>query len=167
MGGFLRPENAYTSDGVLDLFLQARSLLPASIRLRTRADSGFYEGTFIQTLDENHVKFAVVAKTSSPLKKLFLSNRYQRINDRFSTSEFLYQPHKWKKPYRYVVLRRTVEPEDDGLTLFTVNRYAYSVIVTNLNLTPYGVFTFYKDRAGLERIIRISKNDFPFAGAPT
>ena len=30
-----------------------------------------------------------------------------------------------------------------------------------------GVFTFYKDRAGLERIIRILKNDFPFAGAPT
>ena len=26
---------------------------------------------------------------------------------------------------------------------------------------------FYKDRAGLERIIRILKNDFPFGSAPT
>ena len=167
LGGFLRPGNAYTSEGVTDLFQQAHSLLPSSVRLRTRADSGFYDGSFVQMLDENHVKFAIVAKTSSPLKKFFLNVRYQKINDRFSTSEFLYQPGKWKKPYRYVVLRRIVEPEDDGLTLFTMDKYAYSVIVTNLNLTPYGVFTFYKDRAGLERIIRILKNDFPFAQAPT
>jgi hypothetical protein len=41
------------------------------------------------------------------------------------------------------------------------------VIITNLSLTPYGVFTFYKDRAGLERIIRVLKNDFPFGSAPT
>jgi hypothetical protein len=48
-----------------------------------------------------------------------------------------------------------------------LDQYAYSVIVTNLSLTPYGVFNFYKDRAGLERIIRILKNDFPFGSAPT
>ncbi len=48
-----------------------------------------------------------------------------------------------------------------------MEKYAYSVIVTNLDITPYGVFTFYKDRAGLERIIRILKNDFPFGSAPT
>ncbi|MEK7790549.1 MAG: IS1380 family transposase, partial [Deltaproteobacteria bacterium] len=167
LGGFLRFGNAYTSDGVTDLFHQARSLLPSSIRLRTRADSGFYEGSFIQTLDENFVKFAIVAKVSKPLKKLFFNADYQRINDKFSTSEFLYQPGKWKKAYRYVVLRRKIEEQDDGLTLFTVDNYAYSVIVTNLSMTPYGVFTFYKDRAGLERIIRILKNDFPFAAAPT
>lgn len=167
LGGFLRPGNAYTSDGVLDLLQQARSILPSVIRLRTRADSGFYEGSFVQTLEDNHVKFAIVARMSKPLKRLFLEARYHRINDQFSTSEFLYQPGKWKKPYRYVVLRRTIEPEDEGLTLFTLNRYAYSVIVTNLAMTAYGVFTFYKDRAGLERIIRILKNDFPFAGAPT
>lgn len=167
LGGFLRPGNAYTSDGARDLFQQAHSLLPLSARLRTRADSGFYEGSFVQALQDNHVKFAIVAKISKPLKRLFLSARYQRINNQFSTSEFFYQPNKWKKPYRYVVLRRTVEPQDDGLTLFTENQYAYSVIVTNLPMTPYGVFTFYKDRAGLERIIRILKNDFPFAGAPT
>lgn len=167
LGGFLRPGNAYTSDGVVELFGQALSLLPSNIRLRTRADSGFYDGSFIQALDDHGVKFAVVAKVSKPLKKLFLNARYHKINKEFSTSDFLYQPGKWKKPYRYVVLRRTVEPEDDGLTLFTVDRYAYSVIVTNLSMTPYGVFTFYKDRAGLERIIRILKNDFLFAGAPT
>lgn len=167
LGGFLRPGNAYTSDGVLDLFQQARSILPSAIRLRTRADSGFYEGSFVQTLEDNHVKFAIVARMSNPLKRHFLEARYHRINDQFSTSEFLYQPGKWKKPYRYVVLRRTIEPQDDGLTLFTLDRYAYSVIVTNLTMTPYGVFTFYKDRAGLERIIRILKNDFPFSAAPT
>lgn len=167
LGGFLRPGNAYTADGVLDIFQQAKAILPCSIRLRTRADSGFYEGSFIQTLEDNHVKFAVVARMSKPLKMLFVNADYQKINDQFSTTEFLYQPGSWKKPYRYVVLRRMIEQQDEELTLFTLDKYAYSVIVTNLSMTPYGVFTFYKDRAGLERIIRILKNDFPFAGAPT
>ena len=66
------------------------------------------------------------------------------------------------------MLRRKVEDDpEEKLTLFTLAKYAYSVIITNLSLTPYGVFTFYKDRAGLERIIRVLKNDFPFGSAPT
>src|SRR3970282_312064 len=94
--------------------------------------------------------------------------RYHTANDLFSTSEFFYQPHGWEKPYRFVVLRRTAEKDPEKqTTLFTLEKYACSVIVTNLGLTPYGVFTFYKDRAGLERIIRILKNDFPFGSAPT
>ena len=105
---------------------------------------------------------------TSPIKKRVAQLRYQIVNDLFSTSEFLYQPHGWKKPYRFVALRKKVEDDlDEQLTLFTLEKYAYSVIVTNLGLTPYRVFTFYKDRAGLERIIRILKNDFPFGSAPT
>lgn len=66
------------------------------------------------------------------------------------------------------MLRRKIKQDSDQeLTLFTLDKYAYSVIVTNLMLTPYGIFTFYKDRVGLERIIRILKNDFLFGGAPT
>ena len=103
---------------------------------------------------------------TSPVKKRVASLRYHPVNAFFSTSEFSYQPQGWKKEYRFVVLRRKVENDpEEKLTLFTLEKYAYSVIVTNLDLTPYGVFTFYKGRAGLERIIRILKNDFPFIPA--
>lgn len=168
LGGFLRYGNAHTAEGATPLLLQTLSLLPSTRSLRTRADAGFCEKKFVGTLDERGISFAIVARMTAPIKKRVAELRYHTANDLFSTSEFFYQPHGWKKPYRFVVLKRTVEnnPEKQ-LTLFTLEKYAYSVIVTNLGLTPYGVFTFYKDRAGLERIIRILKNDFPFGSAPT
>jgi len=168
LGGFLRYGNAHTAEGVLPLLRNIIKLLPHTRTLRTRADSGFYEKEFVKELDQHNIGFAIVAKMTAPIKRYLSCPRYHKINAKFSTAEFLYQPHLWEKPYRFVVLRRKVEPDpDQQLTLFTLDQYAYSVIVTNLPLTPYGIFTFYKDRAGLERIIRILKNDFPFGSAPT
>jgi hypothetical protein len=168
LGGFLRYGNAHTAEGATPLLLQTLSLLPSTRNLRTRADAGFCEKEFVGTLDEEGISFAIVARMTSPIKKRVAGLRYHTVNELFSTSEFFYQPHGWKKPYRFVALRRKVENDPEKqLTLFTLEKYAYSVIVTNLGLTPYGVFTFYKDRAGLERIIRILKNDFPFGSAPT
>ena len=168
LGGFLRYGNAHTAQGATPLLLQTLSLLPSTGNLRTRADAGFCEKEFVGTLDEKRISFAIVARMTSPIKKRVAELRYHPANNLFSTSEFFYQPHGWKKPYRFVALRRKVENDPEKqLTLFTLEKYAYSVIVTNLGLTPYGVFTFYKDRAGLERIIRILKNDFPFGSAPT
>lgn len=168
LGGFLRYGNAHTAEGATPLLLETLSLLPTTRNLRTRADSGFCEKEFIRTLDEKGVLFAVVARMTQPVKRKVAELRYHRVNSLFSTSQFLYQPHGWKKDYRFVVLRRKVKDDpEENLTLFAMEKYAYSVIVTNLDITPYSVFTFYKDRAGLKRIIRILKNDFPFGSAPT
>lgn len=168
LGGFLRPGDAYTAEGVRSLLEIVCAALPFSHGFRIRADAGFYGKEFVFDLEERRIGFAIVAKMTAPVKQRVPGLRYHRINSRFSASEFQYEPMGWKKPRRFVVLRREVEQDpDEELTLFTVNRYAYSVIVSNLSLTPYGVFTFYKDRAELERIIRILKNDFPFGSAPT
>lgn len=168
LGGFPRYGNAYTSEGCVPLLQKTLSLISQARELRARADSGFYEKNFVAELDAKGILFAVVAKMTAPVKRRVASLRYRVEHGIFSTAEFSYQPHGWKRPYRFVVLRRKVESDpDENLTLFTIAKYAYSVIVTNLDLTPYGVFTFYKNRAGLERIIRIMKNDFPFGSAPT
>lgn len=168
LGGFLRYGNAHTAEGATPLLKAALSLLPSARDVRTRADAGFYDKDFVAALDAQGVRFAIVAKMTAPVKKKVASLRYHPVNDLFSVSEFTYQPTKWPKSYRYVALRRKAEKDpDSNLSLWTMDRYAYSVIVTNFDLTPYGVFNFYKDRAGLERIIRILKNDFPFGSAPT
>jgi hypothetical protein len=168
LGGFLRYGNAHTAEGVGPLFKETVSLLPHKHSLRIRADAGFYDKDFVKELEKQKAGFAIVAKMTSPIKKLLPGRKYHKINAIFSTAEFSYQPHGWEKEYRFVVLRRKIQQDtDQQTTLFTLDKYAYSVIVTNLSLTPYGVFTFYKDRAGLERIIRILKNDFPFGSAPT
>lgn len=168
LGGFLRYGNAHTAEGAVPLFKETVSLLPHTKNLRVRADAGFYDKAFVKELDKQNIGFAIVAKMTAPIKRRLTSLRYHQVNAKFSTSEFSYQPQGWEEAYRFVVLRRKIEPDpNQELTLFTLDKYAYSVIVTNLRLTAYGIFAFYKDRAGLERIIRILKNDFPFGSAPT
>jgi len=56
----------------------------------------------------------------------------------------MYQPTKWKKEYRFVVVRRLI-PEDptEQLTLFSMGRYSYQVMVTNMKLTPLNTWGDY------------------------
>lgn len=169
LGGLLRPGNAYTAEGILNLLETILSLLPHRQRLRLRADAGFYDGDFVTFLRENHVDFALVARLTPPLKSIVGGLHYHRISEVFSVSQFSYHPHRWKNQERFVVLRRTLPDRESGVqtTLFTLDRFAYSVVVTNLELEPYQVFQFYQDRSAMERIVRTLKEDYSFAIAPT
>lgn len=169
LGGLLRPGNAYTAEGIQDLLKTILSLMPHRQRLRLRADAGFYDGDFVAFLKEKHVDFALVARLTPPLKSIVGGLHYHRISQVFSVSEFSYRPHRWKNEERFVVLRRTLPDQEGGVqtTLFSLDRFAYSVVVTNLELEPYHVFQFYQDRSAMERIVRTLKDDYPFAIAPT
>lgn len=83
-------------------------------------------------------------------------------------AEFHYQPTRWLHPYRFVVIRRP-QPEEpsEQLTLFKLGKYHYQVLVTNLDLKPLNLWRFYNDRAGMERIIRELKGDYPLGKIPT
>lgn len=168
LGGILRPGNVHTAEGISNTLATVLSFLPHRNRLRFRSDAGFYNGDFVALLKENRIDFAIVAHITSPVKARLGGLRYQRITRVFSTAEFRYQPYGWGEPERFVVLRRRL-PEETGnqTTLFTLDRYAYSVIVTDLKLEPYSVFQFYQDRSAMERIVRTLKEDYPFGKAPT
>lgn len=169
LGGELRYGNVHTAQGVLKMLATVLSLVPSSTRnVRVRADAGFYDHDFVLKLKENYISFAVVAHITNPLKHKLPGLRYTRVSPYVSTAEFQYQPQNWQQKYRFVVLReKLTEQRKEQLKLFTVDAYSYHVIVTNLDLTPYGVFNFYEDRAGLERIVRTLKEDYPFSTAPT
>ena len=47
------------------------------------------------------------------------------------------------------------------------SKYHYQVLVTNLDLRPINVWRFYNGRAGVERIIRELKGDYPLGKIPT
>lgn len=169
LAGTLRPGNAPSAKGVQELLETIFSFLPSHQRLRVRADAGFYDGDFIAFLNDNQCEFAIVAHITRPVREKLSGLRYHRATAEFSCSEFHYQPHDWEEKERFVVLRRTLpdEPEGAQTTLFTLDQFAYSVIVTNLDLEPYNVFQFYQDRSAMERIIRTLKEDYPFGDAPT
>jgi hypothetical protein len=94
--------------------------LPPSVKIVIiRADKGFYDHETIEYLESQKAFFVIVAKLTGPIKRTLSTLSYQIHSSGLETSKFMYQPTKWKKEYRFVVVRRLI-PEDpsEQLTLF-------------------------------------------------
>ena len=73
-----------------------------------------------------------------------------------------------RRPVVFVVARRFIQKEEAReTTLFSMGRYIYRAWVTNLSLTPAGVWRFYEGRAGREPRIRELREDFALRKIPT
>lgn len=66
-----------------------------------------------------------------------------------------------------MVARRLVEPDEPQPTLFAMGRYLYRAWITNLGLTPAGVWHFYDGRAAMEPRIHELREDFALRKIPT
>ena len=66
-----------------------------------------------------------------------------------------------------MVARRPIEEAEPEPTLFHLARYLYRAWVTNLPLTPAGVWHFYDGRAGMEPRICELREDFAMRKIPT
>lgn len=170
--GRLRHGNVYTSNGALEYLQTFFQQYPcAEYQTRFRGDSGFYDKAIIALLCENKAGWVIVADMTGPLKSLVAGLHYlsaSGTDDRYNFAETTYQPAKWDKAYRYCVIRKKLESEEsDQTTLFTVNAYSYSAIVTNLEMTPANVWKFYSGRVQCERDIRSLKEDYYLGNIPT
>lgn len=169
--GLLRHGNAYTSTGGLEYLQQFfQDYPPEQYSVRFRGDSGFYNKDMIALLNKN-AEFVIVADMTGPLKKRVTGLQYHRANgtdERYSFAETTYQPTKWEHSYRYCIVRKKLESEEsDQATLFTVNAYSYSAIITNLTMTPANIWKFYSGRVQCERDIRALKEDYYLGNIPT
>lgn len=167
--GILRPGNTGSSTGVVEFFNECLSKLPPYIyRIRVRADAGFYSLKLIELLEEKNIGYVIVARITGPIKLNLGGPRYHRFRKDWGAAEFYYTPYQWKKPRRFIVIRRPLPEEDsEQLTLFTVQRYSYQVFITNLPLKPENVWYFYRGRALIEKYIRELKENFALAKIPT
>ncbi len=167
--GELRPGDTHSSTGTIEL-LEASfaKLLPSVKTVTIRADKGYYDHRTVEFLESRKALFAIVARLTRPLKGKLLTPTYKSHSSGIETAEFTYQPTGWKKGYRFVVIRRPI-PEDptEQLTLFTIGKYSYQVIVTNMKLNPLNTWKFYNGRASVELIIKELKGDYPLAKIPT
>jgi len=112
----------------------------------------------------------IVAREYRGIKQKAQAARFHKLHFGWEIGEFRYAPTHWEKPHRFVVIRRPL-PEDPiearQLTLFTFQRYAYTVLVTNLPLKPWRVWRFYSPRATIEKNIRELLYDLPLGKIPT
>jgi hypothetical protein len=167
--GELRPGDTHTAAGTVELLKAVFAKLPSSVKIVIiRADKGFYDHETIEYLESKRALFVIVARLTAPIKRIITTLSYQIHSSGLETAEFMYQPTKWEKQYRFVVIRRLI-PEDpaEQLTLFSMGKYGYQVIVTNMTLTPLHTWRFYNGRAAVELIIKELKGDYPLGKIPT
>jgi Transposase DDE domain group 1 len=167
--GELRPGNVHSASGTLDLLKACFAKIPSEIRsVIIRADKGFYDHRIVECLEECKARFVIVARLTRPIKRKLAHLKYVSVSTGVQAAEFHYQPSRWSHSYRFVVIRRPQPEEPDPqLTLFKLGKYHYQVLVTNLDLRPLNLWRFYNGRAGIERIIRELKGDYPLGKIPT
>ncbi|MHB8392274.1 MAG: hypothetical protein ACYDBH_22300 [Acidobacteriaceae bacterium] len=83
-----------------------------------------------------------MARLTQAFKRLLPGLRYESVNQQWEMAEFEYRPHGWPEPRRFVVARRFIPEQEPQTTLFTLGRYVYRAWVTNMNLTPAGIWHF-------------------------
>ncbi len=167
--GELRAGDVHSAQGTLALLDACFGKLPRTTRrVEVRADKGFYDHEIVEWLEARRAGFVIVARLTRPLQRKLPHLRYQRHRGGVETAEFRYQPQRWTRAQRFVVIRRP-QPEEPTaqLTLFKLGKYHYQVLVTNLPLQPLNLWRFYNDRAAVELIIRELKGDYPLGRIPT
>ena len=139
----LRPGDAGTWEGSVELLACCFQSIPADLReVRVRADAGFGFHPVLEMLEQRPAQYAVVARMTSSLKRKLGGLPYQRMNPRWEIAECQHQPSGWPQARRWIVARRLIEETEPEPTLFAMARYLYRAWITNLPLTPAGVWHF-------------------------
>ena len=164
----LRPGNAGTWDGSVELMATCFVNVPPDIReLRVRADAGFGFNPVLEILEARLSQYAVVARLTQAFKRLLPGLRYESVNRQWEMADFEHRPHGWPQARRFVVARRFIPEEELQTTLFTLGHYVYRAWVTNMDLTPVGVWHFYDARAAIEPRIGELLEDYALRKIPT
>jgi hypothetical protein len=164
----LRPGNAGTWEDSIEVLDTTFANVPPQIReLRVRADAGFGFDPVFAKLEEYRAQYAVTARLTSALKRLLPGLSYQFANRDWEMTGFEHRLHGWPHARRFVVARRFVQKEEAETTLFSMGRYVYRAWVTNMSLTPAGIWHFYDGRAGMEPRIGELREDFALRKIPT
>ena len=164
----LRPGNAGTWDGSVAVLDTSFTNVPPEMReLRVRADAGFGFNPVFVALEARRAQYAVVARLTPAFKRLLPGISYEPVNRKWEMAEFEHRLHGWPQARRFVVARRFIQKEEAETTLFSMGRFIYRAWVTNLSLTPAGIWHFYDGRAGMEPRIRELREDFALRKIPT
>ena len=100
----LRPGNAGTWDGSLDVLDTSFANVPPQIReLRVRADAGFGFHPVFAALEARSAQYAVTARLTPAFKRLLPGVAYAAVNRKWEMAEFEHRLHGWPQPRRFVV----------------------------------------------------------------
>jgi hypothetical protein len=166
--GWLRSGNTGSARGVVPFLQEALALLPEGLWLRTvRADSGFFDGGFLDFLEARGLAYVVVARLTSTLRRHCAAiKEWTAIDDHHDAGEFRVQLLGWSKARRFVVVRERVREDQVavGRRLIDVPGYTFRVWVTNRSEAAPELWRDYNGRACVEQRIEELKHDLAADG---
>jgi len=171
--GSLRPGDAGANTGARHFVKRCLQKVPSALaksRIRFLADAGFFSGRLIDDLDQLGCGYTIVCRSYEAYKQLAQKAGFKDVKLGWGFAEFSHRPQRWHTEHRFIAIRRPlpVDPEQaKQLTLFKDTRYSYSVLVSNLGLTPWRTWTDYIGRANIEKSIRELLHDLALNKIPT
>lgn len=173
--GELRNGDRPTGKQIGDHLRNVGAALPAGVKIYGRADSGFYCREAVEGYEQLDARFVICARKTARLVEELRQAQWKPSpkTDADAECEFYYQPEGWRKPYRFVALRKArpreeVEAEDaEQYQLFETSQYKYRVFVTDFVESIDFVVWFYGQRGGAENLIKEANNDAGLAAHPS
>jgi hypothetical protein len=149
--GWLRSGNTGAAHGVIPFLQEALALLPEGMWLRTvRADNGFFDGTFLDFLEQRGLLYVVVARLTTTLKgQCAAINEWTVIDEYHAAGEFRIKLFEWSKERRFVVVRERIRESKAavGRQLIDIPGYTFRVWVTNRSEDTLELWRDYNGRA--------------------
>jgi len=171
--GSLRPGDAGSNTGARHFVKCCLGKVPSSIartRIRFLADAGFFSGALVDDLDQSGCGYTIVCRSYEAYKQMAEKAGFTDVKLGWGFAEFYHRPQRWPKEHRFIAIRRPLPVDPDQvkqLTLFKDTKYSYSVLVSNLGLTPWRTWIDYIGRANIEKSIRELLNDLALNKIPT
>ena len=166
--GWLRSGNTGAARGVIPFLQEALALLPEGTWLRTvRADSGFFDGQFLDFLEARHLSYVVVARLTATLKRKCAGiKEWTVMDEHLAAGEFTLQLFGWAKARRFVVVWERIRESKAavGRQLIDVPGYTFRIWVTNRSEAALTLWRDYNGRACVEQRIEELKHDLAADG---
>ena len=165
--GWLRSGDTTANSGVLAFLRECFALAEQSgTRItRFRADCGYYGQDLLQWLEAREISYVIIARQTGRVLRLIQGiTHWQRLANGDEVGEFTATVGDWKKPRRFVVLRRLKREDDPKTWLLPTPRYTYRVMVTNGTASPAAQWEHYDQRAQIELRLRELKEDLNVDG---
>jgi hypothetical protein len=101
--------NVHPSEVIGPLLRDVFAKVPQDIgRVCIRADGAFFDHKIVEFIEGEGAFYVIVAKLTRPLQNRVGGLRYRRIAPDVSAAQFDYCPQDWKRPRRFVVIRRPI-----------------------------------------------------------
>ena len=164
----LRPGNVHSANNVLQFLESTLFHLEGKTVGLLRADSGFFDDTFLSALERKHIPYVVAAKLTYPLQRaIYQARGWWALERGIEIAETEYRSASWEKSRRIIVIRQSASDRESpgkSLSLFpddpAAQRRRYSAYVTDLVLPAVEVRRAYRGRADAENRIKELKADF-------